>query len=197
MEQAATELRTLSYLLHPPLLDEVGLVAALAWYVEGFARRSGLAIGLEARDDLERLPTEIETPLYRVVQEALSNVHRHSGSKSARIVLSKRANAVWLRIQDHGKGMTGAMAEGEGVGISGARGISTNGTTALPELGVGIAGMRQRLRQIGGRLEIRSSARGTTITAVVPLARNTGHSGVSDSEHSEHSEHSDGETGTA
>ncbi len=121
MEQAATELRTLSYLLHPPLLDEVGLVAALAWYVEGFARRSGLAIGLEAPDDLERLPTEIETPLYRVVQEALSNVHRHSGSKSARIVLSKRANAVWLRIQDHGKGMTGAMAEGEGVGISGAR----------------------------------------------------------------------------
>lgn len=177
MEQAATELRTLSYLLHPPLLDEVGLVAALAWYVEGFARRSGLAIGLEAPDDLERLPTDIETPLYRVVQEALSNVHRHSGSKSARIVLSKRANAVWLRIQDRGKGMTGAIAGGEGVGI-------INGSVAPSELGVGIAGMRQRLRQIGGRLEIRSTARGTTITAVVPLARNTGHSGVSGSEHS-------------
>jgi signal transduction histidine kinase len=177
MEQAATELRTLSYLLHPPLLDEVGLVAALAWYVEGFARRSGLAIGLEAPDDLERLPTDIETPLYRVVQEALSNVHRHSGSKSARIVLSKRANAVWLRIQDRGKGMTGAIAGGEGVGI-------INGSVAPSELGVGIAGMRQRLRQIGGRLEIRSTAHGTTITAVVPLARNTGHSGVSGSEHS-------------
>jgi signal transduction histidine kinase len=105
--------------------------------------------------------------LYRIVQEALSNVHLHSGSKSARIRLNKRGNALWLRIQDRGKGMPAAIAQdGEG----GNRGALESASAAVaPELGVGIAGMRQRLRQLGGRLEIRSTSHGTTITAVVPL----------------------------
>lgn len=161
MDQAATELRTISYLLHPPMLDDIGLASAISWYVEGFARRSGLHIQLEAPTDLGRLPAQVETSLYRIVQEALSNVHRHSGSKSARIRLNKRGNAVWLRIQDRGKGMPAAIAH------NGAR-VEDNGTA---ELGVGIAGMRQRLRQLGGRLEIRTTSHGTTITAVVPLGK--------------------------
>ena len=154
MDQAATELRTLSYLLHPPMLDDIGLAAAISWYVEGFARRSGLHIQMEAPTDLGRLPAQVETSLYRIVQEALSNVHLHSGSKSARIRLNQRGNAVWLRIQDRGKGMPAAIAQ-----------------YGAAELGVGIAGMRQRLRQLGGRLEIRSTSHGTTITAVAPLGK--------------------------
>ncbi len=154
MDQAATELRTLSYLLHPPMLDDIGLAAAISWYAEGFARRSGLRIELEAPTDLGRLPAQVETSLYRIVQEALSNVHLHSGSKSARIRLNQRGNAVWLRIQDRGKGMPAAIAQ-----------------YGAAELGVGIAGMRQRLRQLGGRLEIRSTSHGTTITAVAPLGK--------------------------
>ncbi|HKW23445.1 MAG TPA: PAS domain S-box protein [Ktedonobacterales bacterium] len=162
MDQAATELRTLSYLLHPPMLDDIGLAAAISWYVEGFARRSGLHIQMEATTDLGRLPAQVETSLYRIVQEALSNVHLHSGSKSARIRLNKRGNAVWLRIQDRGRGMPAAITQ------NGAR---EDGVEGAPELGVGIAGMRQRLRQLGGRLEIRSTSHGTTITAVVPLGK--------------------------
>jgi len=168
MDQAATELRTLSYLLHPPMLDDIGLAAAISWYVEGFARRSGLRIELEAPTDLGRLPAQVETSLYRVVHEALSNVHLHSGSKSARIRLSKRANAVWLRIQDRGKGMPAGVAQDGDRDDSGA--LDSASVAGAPELGVGIAGMRQRLRQLGGRLEIRSTSHGTTITAVVPLA---------------------------
>ena len=160
MDQAATELRTLSYLLHPPMLDDIGLAAAISWYVEGFARRSGLRIELEAPTDLGRLPAQVETSLYRVVQEALSNVHLHSGSKSARIRLSKRANAVWLRIQDRGKGMPAAIAQNGAGGNGGALDSTSDGA---PALGVGIAGMRQRLRQLGGRLEIRSTSHGTTL----------------------------------
>lgn len=171
MDQAATELRTLSYLLHPPMLDDIGLAAAISWYVEGFARRSGLRIQLEAPTDLGRLPSQVETSLYRIVQEALSNVHLHSGSKSARIRLNKRGNAVWLRIQDRGRGMPAVIAQngagGNGAALEGASG----GGAGAAELGVGIAGMRQRLRQLGGRLEIRSTSHGTTITAVAPLGK--------------------------
>jgi len=183
MDQAATELRTLSYLLHPPMLDDIGLAAAISWYVEGFARRSGLHIQLEAPTDLGRLPAQVETSLYRIVQEALSNVHLHSGSKSARIRLSQRANAVWLRIQDRGKGMPAAIAQdGEG----GNRGALASASAAgAPELGVGIAGMRQRLRQLGGRLEIRSTSHGTTITAVVPLAGMPPRESALESEHND------------
>ncbi|HEY7340809.1 MAG TPA: PAS domain S-box protein [Ktedonobacterales bacterium] len=168
MDQAATELRTLSYLLHPPMLDDIGLTAAISWYVEGFARRSGLRIQLEAPTDLGRLPVQVETSLYRIVQEALSNVHLHSGSKSARIRLNKRGNAIWLRIQDRGKGMPAGIAQNGDGGDAGA--VERASAIGAPELGVGIAGMRQRLRQLGGRLEIRSTSHGTTITAVAPLA---------------------------
>ncbi len=182
MDQAATELRTLSYLLHPPMLDDIGLAAAISWYVEGFARRSGLRIELEAPIDLGRLPAQVETSLYRIVQEALSNVHLHSGSKSARIRLNKRANAIWLRIQDRGKGMPAAIMQNGAGGNGGALDSTPDGA---PALGVGIAGMRQRLRQLGGRLEIRSTSHGTTITAVVPLATMPARESVLEGAHSD------------
>ncbi|HEU4782251.1 MAG TPA: PAS domain S-box protein [Ktedonobacterales bacterium] len=171
MDQAATELRTLSYLLHPPMLDDIGLAAAISWYAEGFARRSGLRIELEAPTDLGRLPAQVETSLYRIVQEALSNVHLHSGSKSARIRLHQRGNAIWLRIQDRGKGMPAAIAQNGAGGSSSALSSASDGSAGAAGLGVGIAGMRQRLRQLGGRLEIRSTSHGTTITAVAPLGK--------------------------
>jgi signal transduction histidine kinase len=162
LRQATTEMRTLSYLLHPPQLDAYGLAAALEGYVEGFAQRSGVRIGLQVQKDFGRLPTPVETALYRVAQEALSNVFRHSGSSNARVWLSARAGEVRLRIQDYGRGITAADLEH-------AVGGSTSGARGHAKLGVGIAGMRQRLQQLGGRLEVHSSPRGTLVSAILPL----------------------------
>lgn len=152
-EQSLNEMRTLSYLLHPPLLDEDGLASALAWYVKGFAERSGIKVDLKVSRNFGRLPQEVETTLFRVVQESLTNVHRHSKSPIARIRLSRRATEVKLEITDKGKGMPKALHTGN----------QNNG-----KLGVGIMGMRERARQLGGRLEIDSSRRGTTVQVVIP-----------------------------
>jgi signal transduction histidine kinase len=150
------EMRTLSYLLHPPLLDEDGLASALAWYVKGFAERSGIKIDLKVPPSFGRLPQEIETTLFRVVQESLTNVHRHSKSPKASIRLSRRATEVKLEIADKGQGMP-AKALHSGYQNSG-------------QFGVGIMGMSERARQLGGRLEIESSRRGTTIRVLIPNA---------------------------
>lgn len=155
-EQSLTELRTLSYLLHPPILDQAGLVLALQWYVEGFAKRSGIYVDLIAIEDIGRLPSEIETALFRIVQESLTNIRRHSGSETASIRLEKKANEVTLEIADRGIGMP------KNGFLESSRGIA--------ELGVGIPGMRQRLIQLGGRLRIESTDHGTTIVAVVPAS---------------------------
>jgi two-component system NarL family sensor kinase len=153
-EQCLKEMRTLSYLLHPPLLDEDGLASALAWYVKGFAERSGIKIDLKVSPNFGRLPQEVETTLFRVVQESLTNVHRHSKSPTASIRLSRRATGVKLEITDKGQGMaTKALHSGN----------QKNG-----QLGVGIMGMNERARQLGGRLEIDSSRRGTTVRVVIP-----------------------------
>jgi PAS domain S-box-containing protein len=155
-EQSLKEIRTLSYLLHPPLLDQAGLVSALQWYVEGFTKRSGVFVKLYA-EPIGRLQPDVEMALFRVVQEALSNVRRHAASETASIRLARVNGEVVLRIQDQGKGL--AIAECS---------PDTNGAASL---GVGIPGMKQRLRQLGGTLNITSNHGGTTVSAVVPIAK--------------------------
>jgi signal transduction histidine kinase len=145
--QTLDETRTLSYLLHPPLLSSSGLVAALREYVMGFARRSGLDVQLEA-DDVGALPEESELALYRAAQEALVNVHRHSGSSTARVSLRREGGSIVLRVEDDG------------------RGLPDQG----PSAGVGLSGMRERLRHLGGDLDLRHGEKGLTVVAVVPWA---------------------------
>jgi two-component system NarL family sensor kinase len=160
VEQSLKEIRTLSYLLHPPLLDQAGLVSALQWYVEGFSKRSGIDIQVYAQP-IGRLAPDVEMALFRVVQEALSNVRRHSESASASIRLEHRHSQVVLEIKDQGRGLS---QNGNGFDASGS---------VCP--GVGIPGMKQRLRQLGGRLEITSNGDGTTVSAVVPIANGGNH----------------------
>jgi len=154
-QQSLQEIRTLSYLLHPPMIDQVGLHKALRWYVDGFAKRSGIDVELIATSDIGRLPAAIEMDLFRVVQECLANIHRHSGSRTALVRLDRQSDQVSLQVEDKGRGMPVKIlrAESEDAGL----------------FGVGLSGMRQRLRHIGGRLEIESGSHGTTITAIVPV----------------------------
>jgi signal transduction histidine kinase len=156
-EQVIKEIRTLSYLLHPPLLDEVGLASALQWYVRGFSQRSGVHVEVAVMQEIGRLPSEVEMALFRVVQESLTNIHRHSESHSANIRLTKEGEQVLVQVKDRGRGMLLESSADSG------------GT--IKTLGVGILGMRERLRQLGGRLEIESCYGGTTVTAIVPSAR--------------------------
>lgn len=144
-------IRTLSYLLHPPFLDEAGLVSAVQWYVEGFVKRSDIQVELFI-EDIGRLDSELETALFRVVQEALTNIHRHSGGARASIRLENRDGEVVLKIRDDGHGMASSSEPAEGIDA----------------LGVGIPGMRQRMRQLGGTLEVASSSTGTMVTVTVP-----------------------------
>ena len=155
------EIRTLSYLLHPPLLDQAGLVSALKWYAQGFSKRSGIYVDVFA-EPIDRLPADLELALFRVVQESLANVRHHSGSETASIRLERKSDEISLEIQDKGRGLANRSDAS-----------SKNGEDLI-EMGVGIPGMQQRLRQLGGRLEIASNSEGTTITAVVPTT-NGGH----------------------
>ena len=153
VEECSREVRTLSYLLHPPLLDEVGLGSALRWYVDGYARRSGIEVSLDLPEDLGRLPTDVETALFRIVQECLTNVHRHSGGGEARIRLRAGPVDVVLEVQDDG----GGIRDRDGM------------RPELPaSVGVGIAGLRERVRQRGGAPDIVSGAGGTTVAARLP-----------------------------
>jgi PAS domain S-box-containing protein len=152
-EKVLGEIRTLSYVLHPPLLEELGLRSALAWFVEGFQRRSGIAMELSVPPDLGRLPPDVETALYRVVQESLQNILQHSGSAQGSIRLARDDTSIILEVED----------QGHGIEVE-ARGASEH----VEARGVGIAGMRERLHQLGGHLDIHSGPTGTTITAVVP-----------------------------
>ncbi len=153
--ESLQEIRTLSYLLHPPLLDEAGLVSALQWYVQGFTKRSGIYVDFVAQP-LDRLTPDVELALFRIVQESLTNVRRHSGSETATIRLERKTNDVFLEIKDRGNGIHSSKVP--------------ESADEIIEMGVGIPGMQQRLRQLGGRLEIASNSEGTAITAIVPLA---------------------------
>src|SRR5215831_962121 len=152
--QSLQEIRTLSYLLHPPLLDQVGLVGALKWYVDGFSKRSGIYVDVTT-EPMERLPGETELALFRVLQESLTNVSRHSGSGTASVKLARCNGEILLTIADRGSGLRGRR--------------TLNDSDELVDMGVGIPGMRQRLQQLGGRLELDSDVHGTTIRAVVPV----------------------------
>jgi len=153
VQQLSVEIRTLSHLLHPPLLDEVGLSSALQWYVEGFAERSNIAATLEIPEDLERLPSDMEITVFRAVQECLTNVHRHSGSTSCSVKVSRDTKQLRVEINDAGRG----IPKDKQVALRSARG------------GVGLRGMQERVRHLGGILEIRSSTSGTCITAILPI----------------------------
>ena len=149
------EIRTLSYLLHPPLLDELGLGSALNWYVEGFQKRSGIEVKVEVPGKVPRLTAEKETALFRVVQEALTNILRHSGSQRAWITVTEKNNGLLISVRDEGKGMA----------------VPTKAAAGRTKLGVGILGMRERLRQLGGGMEIESGNWGTTVMAFVPMRK--------------------------
>ncbi len=155
-DQAIEEIRTMSYLLHPPLLDEVGFACAAEWYIEGFAKRSGINVRAEIASPHERLPRSVEIALFRVLQESLTNVHRHSGASDASIHFHQAGDAVILEIRDFGKG------------IPEDRLRLLRGVTA--ETGVGLAGMRERMHELNGKLEIESDGRGTSMRATVPLS---------------------------
>lgn len=155
VQEMNKEVRTISHLLHPPLLDEAGLVSALRWYIDGFTQRSQIAVELEIAEDFGRLSRELETGLFRTVQECLTNIHRHSGSSTARICLTRFEQEVRLQIRD------------EGVGISEEK-LEQMALSATP--GVGIRGMRERLRQLGGSLEIDCDRSGTVVEARLPAA---------------------------
>ena len=146
------EIWTTSYLLHLPLLDESGLSSALQWYVQGLADRSGLDIDLDIPEHFERLSPEMEVVIFRIVQECLTNIHRHSGSKTARIVVARKGENVCVEVQDHGKGMSRErFAE-----------VQSHGT------GVGLRGMRERAHQLHGDLRIESNSLGARISATFP-----------------------------
>ena len=154
-DEGLKQVRLLSYVLHPPMLDEVGLASAVKWFADGLERRSSIDIEVDAEEDMERLPLSVERDLFRIVQEGLSNVIRHSGSRKATVRLVRQSDHALLQIQDFGCGMPAGFESGD-------RDRQQGG-------GVGILGMRERLRHIGGRLEIRSGPQGTTLTAIVPL----------------------------
>jgi signal transduction histidine kinase len=155
LEQTISEARTLSHLLHPPLLDEIGFASAASWYVEGFSERSGIQTDLHLPDKLGRLPSTIELTLFRVLQEALTNIHRHSGSRKAEIEVFLDQAEVGLRITDYGRGMEPGVLH---------RFENNEGY-----LGVGLTGMKERLRELGGRMQVQSDASGTRIVAALPI----------------------------
>jgi signal transduction histidine kinase len=156
LTQSVTETRTISHLLHPPLLDEVGLASAARWYVEGFAKRGGIELTTDIPDEPGRLPRPAELVLFRVLQESLTNIHRHSKSLRAEVSLHSSSSNVILQIRDYGKGMPREML--------------TNFLSTGTNVGVGLAGMRERVREQGGRFDIQSDKTGTTITVTMPIA---------------------------
>jgi PAS domain S-box-containing protein len=154
-EQCMSEIRTISYLLHPPMLEEFGLGPALRWYLGGFGKRSGIEATLELDPELGRMPADVELTVFRIVQECLTNVHRHSGSRTARITVRREGAEVSVSIADEGRGISPDILDQH--------------ADSSATLGVGIAGMRERLGHLGGRLVITARAPGTTVTGLIPI----------------------------
>jgi two-component system CheB/CheR fusion protein len=157
IDEAFREVRTISQLLHPPLLDETGLASAARWLTDGFAERSKIKVEFKISGKLARLPQPVELTLFRVIQESLSNIHRHSEAKAARVHLAQTPQTVTLEIQDDGKGLPKEMLSGSSLRMN--------------RVGVGILGMSERLAQLGGSLEISAGKTGTTVRAVIPNAQ--------------------------
>jgi len=159
LDQSIAETRTISHLLHPPLLDEAGFSSAAKWYLEGFAQRSGIEVKMDLPEDLSRLPRSIELGLFRVLQEGLTNIHRHSGSSRADVALKLFPDKIVLDVRDYGKGIPHELLKN----------FRAKGTS----FGVGLVGMRERLRELGGQLDIQSKPTGTLISATMPLPEAT------------------------
>ena len=157
ISRCLTETRTLSHLLHPPLLDEAGFVSAAQWYAEGLAQRSSIQVDLNFPPELPRLNREVETALFRALQEALTNVHRHSGASTVQVLLHIDAENVRMEIKDNGCGIPQDRV----------RRFTKHGVGA----GVGLAGMRERVRDVGGSLVLQSSTSGTVVIVTIPLAQ--------------------------
>jgi len=157
VKEVSKQIRTISYLLHPPLLDEVGLGSALRCYIEGFLERSKIDVKIDIPMDLARFSEEVELSIFRLVQECLTNIHRHSGSPTARIRITQKGACVRADIEDAGKGMPLEREPG-----------------SPAHTGVGLGGMRERLRLLGGTLHICSDSDGTRVTAILPTVRATG-----------------------
>jgi two-component system NarL family sensor kinase len=152
LHHSIAETRTISHLLHPPLLDEAGLSSAARWYLEGFSQRSGIEIKINLPEEVTRLPKPVALGLFRVLQESLTNIHRHSGSSKAEVTLELFSDRVLLKVRDFGKGIA-----------------PDNGTNS----GVGLAGMRERMRDLGGQLAMQACEPGVLVSATIPLARST------------------------
>ncbi len=155
VEEAIKDVRTISYLLYPPMLEELGLKSAIPWYLEGFSKRSSIQTTFDADPAFDRLPREKELALFRVLQESLTNVHRHSGSPDANVHLSLANGSAILEVRDRGKGIPSPLLE-------------QSGEDWMGSLGVGLRGMDERMRQLGGKLEVASTDHGTVVRAVVP-----------------------------
>ncbi|SRR5579871_1230693 len=155
VDRCIADTRTLSHLLHPPLLDEAGLASAAKWYVEGFGQRSGILTQLELPEHIHRLPIRMETALFRILQEALTNVHRHSGSRAVQVRIAIDNGRVILTVRDFGMGVPREILD---------RFWKTG------NVGVGLAGIRERLKELGGILEIESNLDGTLLKATIPLS---------------------------
>jgi signal transduction histidine kinase len=153
-EQSMAEVRTVSYLLYPPMLEEMGLKSSIPWYIDGFAKRSGIATTLEIPDALGRLPRDVELAIFRVLQESLTNVHRHSGSPTAHVRVRIQGGIVSVEVSDRGKGIPSAILGSTRV--------------AVGTLGVGLRGMSERVRQLGGKLDLSATGEGTTVVATLP-----------------------------
>lgn len=156
LREMSREIRTLSYLLHPPVLDELGLASAVKEYAHGFSERSGIALEIDIPPSFPRMPQEAETAFFRIVQESLANIQKHSGSSTGTIRLWDGEGRIQLEIRDQGRGMT-------------VRSGKNGGGAKASRLGVGILGMRERMAQLGGTLEVQSSASGTAVHATIPL----------------------------
>jgi len=155
VKEISRQIRTISHLLHPPLLDEAGLASALQWYVDGFSDRSKIDARLEMPKNFGRLSDEMELSIFRVVQECLTNIHRHAGSPTAGIRITQDRACVRVEIEDAGKGIP----------LEKLLALQSSAQT-----GVGFRGMRERLRRLGGTLQIHSSGHGTRVTAILPVA---------------------------
>jgi signal transduction histidine kinase len=155
LQQATSEVRTVSHLLHPPLLDESGLTSAIRWYVEEFSKRSRVSVNLELDEERNRLSQEVKTAVFRIIQEALTNVYRHSHAQAVWIDIKCDESSLLLRIKDDGKGIPAGMLS-----------MAPNGKT-----GVGLTSMRERSTLLGGTFRIQSNGGGTTVSVTVPIQR--------------------------
>ncbi len=152
IEEGIQQVRSMSHLLHPPLLDEVGLLSALRWYLEGFTQRSGIETSIEVDPpDYPRLSPDLETAIFRIVQESLSNVFRHAQAQNAQVALSLEDGNVVTRIRDDGRGVTESVSEQQPGSI-----------------GIGIGGMSQRVKEFGGELRILHGSPGTVVEILIP-----------------------------